>query len=122
MPSQSQGPSGPGSLVFSVNSSDPDQNQSSGQIQASVDPSTLICSPDDPTDGGMSATPVTTHPALVSPPHGLDEIKKFYGDIKIANGKIIAPPKWEENNLVLVKNLPAGVAKLYIHHAIYQPL
>lgn len=58
---------------------------------------------------------------MISPPHGIAEIRKVYGDIAVANGQVVAPPHWESNNMIVVRDLPR-VAKLYIHKLIEEPL
>jgi hypothetical protein len=88
------------------------------------DETRLFCDPDDPTDGtdgGASPQPHAVHPAFSPPPHGIAAIRQVYGDIRIEGGKIMAPARWEEHNMVLVRDLP-GVAKLYVHRIIVEPL
>lgn len=55
-------------------------------------------------------------------PHGLDELKKVYGDIKVTAGRVVTPG-WEDANMVMVYDLPgAPVRRLYINNHIEAPL
>jgi hypothetical protein len=61
------------------------------------------------------------------PPHGLDEIRAFYGDVKIekrgGRWEIIQPITWEAVNCVLLRDLPGlGSKSLYVHRLIAEPL
>ncbi len=84
-------------------------------------PDANACTEDDPTDCGLSP-PAPAHPALEPAPHGIAAIRAYYGDIKIAGGKVVAPPHWESENMVLVHDLPGVGHKLYVHRKIAQPL
>ena len=52
-------------------------------------------------------------------PHGYTEIVKYYGDPAPVLGK--ASLRWEGANMILVRDLP-GIAKLYVHRKIHEPL
>jgi len=54
-----------------------------------------------------------------SAPHGYADIVKYFGDPAPVLGK--ASLRWEGANMVLVRDLP-GVAKLYVHRKIVEPL
>ncbi len=61
------------------------------------------------------------------PPHGLDEIRALYGDVKIekrgGRWEIIQPISWEATSCVLLRDLPGmGSKALYVHKAIAEPL
>ena len=64
---------------------------------------------------------------MISPPRGLEEIKKVYGDIVVSklDGKrvIISPRYWEDRNMLVVRDLPGFEGRpLYINRLIEQPL
>lgn len=55
------------------------------------------------------------------PPHGIDEIRRVFGDIVVKNG-VVLPRGWEDN-CVIARNLPLwGPRPLYIHKLILEPL
>lgn len=54
-----------------------------------------------------------------SPPHGRDEVLKYFGNPDPIAGK--ASLRWEAANMILVRDLP-GVPKLYVHRKIVEPL
>lgn len=61
------------------------------------------------------------------PPHGLREIRKFYGDVRIEkrNGAwtIIDPIGWEATSMTMMHNLPGLPGrKLYVNKLIERPL
>ena len=53
-------------------------------------------------------------------PHGYAEIVRYYGDPKLLANRVDAA--WERANMVLARDLPCGVAKLYVHRLIEVPL
>lgn len=60
-------------------------------------------------------------------PHGLDEVRACYGDVKIdktpSGWRIISPIGWEATSMVLLKGLPGlPTRKLYVHRVIIMPL
>lgn len=57
--------------------------------------------------------------SVEKPPSGLDEVIRYFGDPKPANGE--ADEKWKAANMVGVYDLP-GVQKLYVHRRIVAPL
>jgi hypothetical protein len=55
-------------------------------------------------------------PAAFPPPHGLDQIKMVYGDIRVASGQVVAPRDWESDNMIMVFDLPGvPVRRLYVN-------
>lgn len=87
------------------------------------------CTPDDPTDGGLTPAPQSNpedfggYPAgWVAPPHGLASVVATYGSIQVASGQIVAPRGWESENMVAVTDLPGWPRKLYCNKAIVPPL
>jgi len=59
---------------------------------------------------------------LPVPPHGLEEIEKFYGkfswkDDPERDGYVIITDDWERQNMVLAKNVPV-VGRIYCHKRI----
>ena len=57
-------------------------------------------------------------------PSGYPEVVAMYGDPSprvLSTGELVVSPAWERANMVLVRNLP-GVAKLYCHRLIVEPL
>lgn len=57
----------------------------------------------------------------VPPPHGLDEVRRVYGDIRIENGRVY-PAEWEHAHMVSVSDLPGWPRRLYVNRAIVEPL
>lgn len=91
------------------------------ESRTTPEPELLECTPDDPTDGGLSPAPAVVHPTFFRPPHGLADIKVFYGDIAIAGGKVVTPG-WESRSMKVVSDLPGVPHKLYINARIEAPL
>lgn len=56
----------------------------------------------------------------MKPPHGYAEIVKVYGDPKMLANRVDAA--WERSSMVLARDLPCGVAKLYVHRLVEAPL
>lgn len=59
---------------------------------------------------------------MITAPHGIVEIRRVYGDIQVAVGKVVAPPGWESANMIVVPDLPGWPKKRYIHKLIEEPL
>lgn len=59
---------------------------------------------------------------MIDPPKSLAAIKLIYGDITVRNGQVVAPPKWESQNMVPVRDFPLLVRPLYVHRLIVEPL
>lgn len=93
----------------------------SGAAEVGHDASLDICSPDDPTDGGLSPTPAQVAPHFDPPPHGYAAIRAYYGDITVQNGQVTAPHGWESANLSKFSH-PALQKPLYCHKKIQAPL
>ncbi len=60
-------------------------------------------------------------------PHGIEEVRAAYGDIKIEIGKggwnIVSPPGWESLNCKIVRDLPGlGDRVVYLHLCAEAPL
>jgi hypothetical protein len=49
---------------------------------------------------------VAAVPSSFPPPHGLDQIKMAYGDIRVNAGQVVAPRDWESDNMIMVFDLP----------------
>lgn len=64
---------------------------------------------------------VITIPPVV--PHGLSEVLSYFGDPKFTGAADASvDPKWESSNLEVVRDLPCGIPKMYVHRLIEQPL
>ncbi len=63
---------------------------------------------------------------MIKPPHGLDEIKKLFGDVVVAKvdgqNQIISPRYWEERNCIVARDLPGYGRPLYVNRLIEEPL
>ena len=61
---------------------------------------------------------------MISPPRGLAGVLAAFGDIRIADGKIVSPIGWEDKHMVLLAkgSLAAFPGKLYVNRAIVSPL
>ena len=69
--------------------------------------------------------PIITIPPVI--PHGIEEVRAAYGDIKIEIGRggwnIVEPAGWESANCITATNLPGlGDKKLYMHKCAEDPL
>lgn len=62
------------------------------------------------------------------PPHGLAEIKRVYGDLKIERDprggwRIISPVTWEIANMVILSDMPGMPGRrLYVNKMVVDPL
>ncbi len=54
------------------------------------------------------------------PPHGIDAIRRQYGDISVsAGGVILGPTHWEDRNMIMVHDFPLHEPKaLYVNRQI----
>ncbi len=59
---------------------------------------------------------------MILPPHGLPAIRAAFGDIRVANGKIVGPPGWESACMKIVSDLPGVGRRVYLNRAIEAPL
>lgn len=50
-------------------------------------------------------------------PNTLEKVKKVFGDPKVfyRKGKIVVNKKWERENFIVLRNLPFGIKKKYVH-------
>ena len=59
---------------------------------------------------------------VIAPPHGLSEVRRVFGDIRVVDG-IVMPQSWEDVHMVLVNDLPGYSGhKVYLNKAIEDPL
>ena len=62
--------------------------------------------------------PVRTSPLQI--PNGYTEVITAYGDPQF-DGHTVSP-KWESANMIVIRNIPCGIGKLYVHKNIAAPL
>jgi hypothetical protein len=63
----------------------------------------------------------TYYEYAIDVPVGWKETIATYGDPNVTHGpkgKVIVNPKWERANMMLARNLPFGIAKLYVHRKV----
>ena len=66
--------------------------------------------------------------AHVTPPHGIDEVRKFYGNLKIERDprggwRIISPVTWEVANMIMLRDLPGMPGRrLFVNKLVVDPL
>ncbi len=58
----------------------------------------------------------------MNPPHGIAEIRRVYGDIRVEGDQVVAPPHWESSNMIKIAGLPGLPKALYCHRLIVEPL
>lgn len=57
----------------------------------------------------------------MTPPHGMKEVREFYGDNKttdLSKGSCMGDPSWEHANLIVLHNVCGTGKSIQLHHAV----